>query len=232
LKGAISMLFIDHLCYYGCGQKSTHRTKNGKYICAAHHRCCPAVLNKGYQTNLSKYGSKTPASSESVRKKMQDTNIDRYGVENASSLESVKQIRREKALAEYGVDNVSKSESIKKLIADRKTEYWTNVYKIKQFTSEGLTREQYGRRCHQYADTQYFRHQQQIDPDSKRSKHWHVDHIYSVTDGFLNDVPINVISDISNLRLISDKDNYKKHKKSDKSLEQLYEDYNRQAASS
>jgi hypothetical protein len=41
-----------------------------------------------------------------------------------------------------------------------------------------------------------------LDPENKQGKYWHVDHIYSVTDGFLNNVPINVISDISSLRLI------------------------------
>ena len=156
---------------------------------------------------------------------MRSTTMDRYGVENASSLEAIKQIRREKALAKYGVDNVSKAEPIRKILAEQRSEYWAEVYKTKKFTIDGMSRDQYSRRCHQYAETQYYRHQQQIDPEGKRSKHWHVDHIYSVTDGFLNDVPVNVVSDISNLRLISDKDNYIKHKKSEKTLEQLYEDY-------
>ena len=160
-----------------------------------------------------------------MREKMRATTVEKYGVENASSLEFVKQIRRKKALAKYGVDNVSKADSIKKILAEQRSEYWAEVYKTKKFTADGLTRYQYGRRCHQYAETQYHRHQQQIDPEGKRSKHWHVDHIYSVTDGFLNDVPVNVISDISNLRLISDTDNYAKHKKSEKNLDQLYEDY-------
>jgi CHAT domain-containing protein len=220
------MIFsFQHFCHYGCGQKATNQTKSGKYICSAHHRSCPAVLDKGYQTNLAKYGSKTPAGAESVREKMRATTVEKYGVENASSLEFVKQIRRKKALAKYGVDNVSKADSIKKILAEQRSEYWAEVYKTKKFTADGLTRYQYGRRCHQYAETQYHRHQQQIDPEGKRSKHWHVDHIYSVTDGFLNDVPVNVISDISNLRLISDTDNYAKHKKSEKNLDQLYEDY-------
>jgi len=52
-----------------------------------------------------------------------------------------------------------------------------------------------------------------------------VDHIYSITDGFINNVPVNVISDISNLRLIRDTENYKKHKKSEKTLDELYEDF-------
>ena len=86
---------------------------------------------------------------------MRSTTMDRYGVENASSLESIKQIRREKALAKYGVDNVSKAEPIRKILAEQRSEYWAEVYKTKKFTTDGLTRDQYSRRCHQYAETQY-----------------------------------------------------------------------------
>jgi len=197
------MIFISqNFCHYGCGQKAIHQTKKGTYVCAYRPAGCSSILAK-----------------------MRSTTMERYGVENASSLESVKCIRREKAFEKYGVDNVSKAESVKKVLSEQRSDYWAEVYKNKKFTVDGLTRNQYSRRCHQYAETQYYRHQQLIDPDNKRSKHWHVDHIYSVTDGFLNDVPINVVSDISNLRLISDQDNYKKHKKSDKTLDQLYEDY-------
>ena len=128
--------------------------------------------------------------------------LDRYGVENPSHLPSV----------------IEKLSSMRKL-------YWQNVYYNKDFTVEGLDRGTYGRRCHQYAETQYQRYKHLIDPESKRGKNWHVDHVYSVTDGFLNDVPINIISDISNLRLITDKENYIKHKKSEKTLVELYEGF-------
>ena len=98
-------------------------------------------------------------------------------------------------------------------------------YKNKKFTADGLTKKQYIRRCQQYAGTQYQRHKEILDPDNLRGKDWHIDHIYSVTDGFLNDVPINVISDVTNLRLISSTENYKKTKNSHKSLAELYEDF-------
>jgi hypothetical protein len=220
------MIFTaQQLCGYGCGRSATHTTKNGKHICAKHHRSCPAVLDKGYKTNLVKYGSTTPAGSESVLKKMQSTTMERYGVANISSAKKTKIKKKKKALERYGVDNVSKATAVKQLIGKKASDRWNNIYKDKNFTADGLNRKEYGSRASQYADTQYRRNQTIIDPENKRGRHWHVDHIYSVTDGFLNDVPVNIISDISNLRLITDKDNYKKHKKSDKTIEQLYEDY-------
>lgn len=147
------------------------------------------------------------------------------GVDNPSQLEQVKQKKKELALTKYGVDNVSKAQEVIEKISIKRLAYWETVYQNKQFTVDNLTREKYSRRCHQYAVTQYERHKHILDPENKRGKNWHVDHIYSITDGFINDVPINIISDISNLRLISATDNYKKNKSSYKSLEELYEDY-------
>lgn len=50
----------------------------------------------------------------------------------------------------------------------------------------------------------------------KRSfKDWHIDHIVSVRDGYRFNIPFEMIGDISNLRVISSSENYKKGNKSD-----------------
>jgi hypothetical protein len=195
---------IMPLCENGCGIPAIRFTKKGKAVCSARPAGCPSVLQK-----------------------MKDTSLERYGVANPSSAAFVKEIRKQKALNKYGVDNVSKSKSIKSTLSKQRTDYWNEVYANKKYTNDGLTRLQYSHRCQQYANTQHQHHKDLIDPEGKRGKHWHLDHIYSVTDGFLNDVPVNIISDISNLRLISAKDNYKKHKRSEKTLAELYEDFSK-----
>jgi hypothetical protein len=212
-------------CDNGCGKEATYITKGGKHQCAPHHRSCPAVLQKGFLTNTQKYGGKAPASSTKVKAKMAATSLERYGVANASSSTIIKEKRKQVMLERYGVENPSYIDEVKEKISEHKTQYWNGVYQGKDFTSDGLTRRQYSHRAHQYVETQYQRYKHTIDPENKRGKHWHLDHIYSVTDGFLNNVPINIISDISNLRLISDQENYKKSKSSHKSLETLYEDF-------
>jgi len=203
LKEQSAMIFTNQqLCDNGCGRLATYTTKKGKHTCATQPAGCPTVLAK-----------------------MRSTTMERHGVSNISSSKKTKLKKKKKALEKYGVDNVSKATNIRQLLSDQRSAYWNEIYKTKKFTVDGLTRKQYGARASQYAITQYNRNIDKIDPQHLRCKHWHVDHIYSVTDGFLNDVPVNVISDISNLRLISDTDNYKKHKRSDKTIEQLYEDY-------
>ena len=213
------------LCDHGCGRTANYITKSGKQQCSPHHRSCPAVLQKGYSTNVEKYGGKTPASSAKVREKMMLTSVERYGVANPSSSNIIKEKRKQVMIDRYGVENPSHIDTVKTQLSNLRTQYWAEVYKNKDFDKDGLTREQYSNRAGQYANTQYNRYKDIIDPEHKRGKHWHVDHIYSVTDGFLNNVPINIISDISNLRLISDKENYAKHRTSSKSLDQLYEGY-------
>lgn len=220
---------IQQLCHHGCGQEATYVTKNGKHQCKPHHRSCPSVLSKGYHTNQEKYGGKMPAVSSAVRSKMQETTLEKYGVVNASSSDVVKERRKQLAMDKYGVDNVSKAQSVKSVISSKVKARWAEVYKDKDFSVEGLTRQAYTRKAGQHADTQYRRNKHWLDPENKRGKQWHVDHIYSVTDGFLNKVPIDVISDITNLRLISDKENYAKNRNSHKSIDQLYEDFNNKA---
>lgn len=147
------------------------------------------------------------------------------GVDNASQLDSVKQKKKETCLKNYGVEHYSQSTNGKIIWSNKRTTYWNDVYENKNFTSDKLTRKQYKNRAMQYADTQYKRYQHIIDPDCLRSRTYHLEHIFSLTDGFLNDVPINIISDISNLRMLPSNENYKKHSSSHKTLEELYEDY-------
>ena len=61
-----------------------------------------------------------------------------------------------------------------------------------------------------------------------RSSLYHIDHIYSVADGFRNNIDPKIISSICNLRLIDSEYNLKKGSKSDISIEELLENYSMQ----
>jgi len=150
--------------------------------------------------------------------------VNLIGVQNASQLESVKQKKKEKSLKKYGVDNVSKSKIIKKKISKITSARWKLYYRNKNFNQQ-MSLTQYRRRVSQYSNTQYNRYKHIVDPSNKRGKDWHLDHIYSISQGYLNNVPVNVIGDISNLCIISSSDNIKKGLKCNKTLKSLYEDY-------
>ena len=67
-----------------------------------------------------------------------------------------------------------------------------------------------------------------IDIDGLKTSYpsdYHIDHIYSISDGFLNNVDPKIISSVNNLRVISKDRNLKKGRKSDLTLDILLEMY-------
>jgi len=56
---------------------------------------------------------------------------------------------------------------------------------------------------------------------------YHIDHIYSIQNGFKNGVLPEIIANPFNLRMLWCTDNYNKHNKSDILIEKLYETYNK-----
>lgn len=62
---------------------------------------------------------------------------------------------------------------------------------------------------------------------NKRSKDFHLDHIYSISEGFKNNIPPEIIGHWTNLRLIPKIENSSKGAKCHKTKEQLYEDYHK-----
>ena len=69
----------------------------------------------------------------------------------------------------------------------------------------------------------YKKNKKTINPNNlKRGvTDYHLDHIYSIHDGFKNNIPTYIISDIKNLRMIKYDLNLKKGKRSDISIDDL-----------
>ena len=147
------------------------------------------------------------------------------GVNNASQLVSVKAKKVTSSLAKYGVDNVSKSTTIKNQLSIIRHAYWDNIYQNKQYTLDGLSKQDYNKEILKLSEYQYRKYKHLVDPFDMRGPTYHLDHIYSRYHGFINDIPVNIIADISNLRILSASDNLKKSKSSHKSIIELYEDY-------
>ena len=62
-----------------------------------------------------------------------------------------------------------------------------------------------------------------IDPDKLRSVEFHLDHIYSISEGFQNNVPASLIGSPSNLRILRSTLNTSKSSRCDQSLDALVE---------
>ena len=70
-------------------------------------------------------------------------------------------------------------------------------------------------------------HQNKINPNNLvRGNQYELDHMYSKHQGFLNNIPPEVIGHYANLKLITRHSNRKKYNKSSITLEELYEAVN------
>ena len=77
-----------------------------------------------------------------------------------------------------------------------------------------------------YTRKSWYEHFSKINPHQiKRGDDWHLDHIYSRQQGFVNNIPPYIIGHWTNLRMISKSDNSAKSSRCDKTQEQLYEDF-------
>ncbi len=86
--------------------------------------------------------------------------------------------------------------------------------------------EQYSRKVRLLTSISYRKNKNIIDPLNLKSKLYHIDHRYSISDGFKNHIDPIIISSIWNLRLIKSEDNLKKGPKSEITIELLMEKYN------
>jgi len=102
--------------------------------------------------------------------------------------------------------------------------YYFSRFKDYKYT-ENL--KQYRSAVTQITEINYKKYYYLINPlNLKRGKDWHLDHIYSVVDGFSNSVEPEVLSSPVNLRMLSAEDNISKNGSSAITKSQLYNWYN------
>lgn len=77
------------------------------------------------------------------------------------------------------------------------------------------------------SDRNYKKHKTLINPCnfSRGRTSYHLDHIFSIKEAYENNVPVEVVSHMSNLRMLKYDENIAKGGLSDKSLSELFEDY-------
>jgi hypothetical protein len=74
-------------------------------------------------------------------------------------------------------------------------------------------------------EQQYKKHFYDIDNAELRGNDYHLDHIFSISEGFRQKIPAEVIANYTNLRVISSTLNCSKQGECHKTLTELYEDF-------
>ena len=73
----------------------------------------PKIRKRIEETNLDRFGSKSPLGSKEIQDKIKNTNLDKYGVENVFSSDEIKEKIKKTNLATFGFENAMQSEDVK-----------------------------------------------------------------------------------------------------------------------
>ena len=196
--------------------------------------------NKAKETKLKKYGDPN----YNNHKKITETMLERYGSEHALQNHDIK--------SKFKATLASKTDEEKALSRIKFEESMLEKYNVrypyqsKEISKKGIKKmrvtntkngkwvpdelktdyELYVREVRKETERVYKEYIDIIDPERKRKcGEYELDHIFSKKDGFLNNIPICYIANVSNLRIITKSENASKNYKSDKTIEQLFEDF-------
>jgi hypothetical protein len=194
------------------------------------------IQEKIKQINFERYGDENPTFTEEIKEKTKQTNIDRYGTPFNSqrhfSKEALEKWNDEEWLREqYSVLKKSVAQIARELdighvqLVQR---YHDIGIEVKRHRLTTIEKENYYLDIKSWTEKSWRQFQQQIISRSlyqERGVECHLDHIYSKHEGYLNNVPAEVIGHWTNLRLIPADDNVSKRAASHKTLEELWRDY-------
>lgn len=182
----------------------------------------PDFLRKYKDACLANYGTEFASQSTKFRNIVKATNISKYGVDNPFKSEQVRKKFKQTCMKQYGVDNPSKSNQViskikKSRIAagDWLPDAERSDLELYRIAVKKITAKSY----HDY----YYK----INPNNlpRERYKYHLDHIFSVEEGFKNGVPAEIIGHWTNLRMLWHLDNSAKNTKCHKTIDQLIEDY-------
>lgn len=198
------------------------------------------VKEKRVETNIKKYGIKNPSQNATVNAKRNNTFLEKYNGHPLADPTLVLQ-RKKTMLDKYGVDNYSKTAQHKIALGDynsllsdeERTQITDKILKTK-FDKGIITDpelksdfEIYYNAVRNLSDRNYKKHKTLINPCNfcRGRTSYHLDHIFSIKEAYENSVPVEVVSHVSNLRMLKYDENIAKGGLSDKSLSKLFEDY-------
>ena len=182
----------------------------------------PEFLKKYKNACLEKYGTEFASQSKEFRDTVKNTCMEKYGVNSVMKVSEIKDKLKEIFVKNYGVDNPSKSKIVTAKI--RKSRISSGDW----IADEDRTDlEKYRLLVKKISAKSYHDHYYKINPDNiSRSRYkYHLDHIFSVEEGFKQGVCAEVIGHWTNLRMLWHLDNSIKNTKCHKTLKQLHEDY-------
>lgn len=184
-----------------------------------HHWKLEAIKEKRVSTWQKNYGASNPFKVWDIREKIAQTCLSKYGVENPFSSEEIKLKIKQTCLERYGVEHISKSQEVhRKQIESQVCMDYNFYYEVFLDSFDSYKRKV-------WAETRKQPIEKLENFDKRARAGYHLDHIYSIKQGFINSVDSAIIGNICNLRMIKSEENISKHDRCDITLEMLLEEY-------
>lgn len=196
------------------------RKKGIKYITSEEN------LRKLELNNIKKFGGKTSFSSQDVQDKCKKTNLLRYGFENPMHSEEfinntfipiLNTKRKQTYIKRFGFSHHMKNQEMKdkvRILNETKGR-WITEDKIKDFKD-------YSKLVWRYTNQNNLIELKNIN---LRSTNYHLDHKYSIFQGFKDNISASIIGNICNLEILSGKENRSKNIKCSQTKESLLKSY-------
>lgn len=208
-------------CCVDCAQKNPETKQN--IINAVSEKYGEGIINvfqtedvkaKLRKTNLEKYGCENPSCSPEIKAKIETTTMQNYGVKNPFESETIKQKIRNTNMKNLGVQYPMSSKDVLAKMVKTQIENgnWYNYEKNADFNL-------YKRVVCRYTEKNlHF-----VKDIEKRGYDFHLDHKFSIAQGFKENIPPYIIGSQHNLEIISRIDNIRKNFHCSISSEDLFE---------
>lgn len=159
------------------------------------------IVNRN-KTILEKYGDSN-SYKKIINNKKVENSLKKYGVEYVMQTELYKENRKKSLNEKYGSDTYNNPNKTRETRINNGTQINDEI--INSFI-------EYKKCANNITLTIYRNNKKYINPNNlKRGiKSYHLDHKYSIKQGFLNNLPIEIITHPCNLHLIEHKENLKK----------------------
>lgn len=162
------------------------------------------INKKVKETNLKKYGVKSLLEKKEIRNLIKKY----YGVDNISQLDYIKEIKKNKSLNVYGTNTPLQDKNIINIIRQKhiKNGRWNcdDNYKTYRNRVNYLTKKKKSELLNNwdgldYYDNQYIKNNFELNKNKNHNNYPSIDHKIPVIYGFMNNIPIEEISSLSNL---------------------------------
>lgn len=154
-------------------------------------------IREGFETGRLKPKKWTPEESAVRYEKIRAATEEKYGVHSTLLLQEVRE-KQYQTKVEKGIITPREKRSARQL-------YYDEVARLTKIS--------------------WNEHFDKINPKRLNRSKWDLDHIFSIQEGFRQNIPPQVIAHWTNLRMLEPKENYSKGMRCDKTKEQLFEDY-------